>query len=227
MIRGVTFIIAVFGYIIASTLGYFAIYPLKIGPRKSLSLDEMFSCTTTSARYTYEDLTNQKQEEIKNSIGPKLPITQIKNLLANINGTASYVGMQSSIRIDFCDIQGSENEILKKVTDYLKNYGKYYEYGALNEFVARINDLPFAQVSNFEMNINSAFARTTYCNVSIVESKLHLFLTLDPGISSYKRVVLFTVELLPIENPKIERKVLRNLIETGNFFKTRLNCDGR
>lgn len=225
MIKKLTFVISLFGYIIASMIGYFAIYPLKIEPRKNLSLNEILFCTPISYKYSYENLTNSQQEEIKNSISTKLPIEQIKNFLGSIDTIAAYVGMKPVLKIDFCDIQGTEGEILTRITDYLKSYAGYYEYGSLNEFVTSINDLPFFKITNFEINIGSAFARTKYCNASILNSKLHLFITVESPISSYKRLVLFTVELFPLQIQRIEQKLLKNLIETGNYFKSMLNCN--
>ena len=226
MLRGVTFLIALIGYLLAGTICYFAFYPLSVTPQKELDLAEIMSCTKMSNIYRYKDMTDESLLSLKNTIGAKLPIEQMRSFVMNLDKVAKYTGQRIVMNIDYCDVSGTEVENLNKVTTYLRTVSKYYEFGTFNEFVAKINDLPFASISNFKITVNSSFARTNVCNSSIVDSKLYFFVTLDSNMASSKRMVLFTIQLEDLDNTTLIQKATKNIIKTGHYFKAQINCNG-
>lgn len=226
MLRGITFLIALIGYLLAGTIGYFAFYPLSVTPQKKLDLAEIMSCTKMSNTYGYKDMTDESLLSLKNTIGAKLPIEQMRSFVMNLDKAAEYTGQRTVMNIDYCDVSGTEVENLNKVTTYLRTVSKYYEFGTFNEFVTSINNLPFASISNFEITVNSSFARTNVCNSSIVDSKLYLFLTLDSNRASSKRMVLFTIQLEDLDNTTLIQKATKNIIQTGHYLKAQINCNG-
>jgi len=226
ILRGISFILSILGYILAVSVGYLGFFPVEIATQPDLNLKSLISCNTSTASYGMSDLTQEKVNDLKSKTGPNAPIELIRDFMGSIDSVTQNIGSSPQLNVQYCDVQQLSKEVLTKINAELTNQKKYYEFGQFNDFVKSVNDLPFAKLSNVEVKIDSTFARTNYCNSPITKSKMYLFTVVDSGIQNIRRAMMFQINIVESSNAKQWQKFVRNLATSGQYFKSQVNCNG-
>ncbi|BDQ04539.1 MAG: hypothetical protein KatS3mg084_0057 [Candidatus Dojkabacteria bacterium] len=228
MFRFFISLIAILGYMLGITLVSFAIFPLQKTVQKTLDLKDLHSCIPHILEYSSNDL--DSIQDLNSQLELNLPLDQIQNLAKNIDTIANYVGMYTKINIEYCDIYTTDqsNDLFTELRNYLKTNSYYYEYGSINDFINSLNqNFPLLKLGMFDLKFNSLFIRTTTCNTPITQSRLYLAIAPDVPENTPKRITLITLKLVNNNDSSTIQQGIRNLIETGHYFKEMFTCHGQ
>lgn len=225
--------IAIIGYTLASGLTYFSFYPIKIEEHNLIKLTEIYKeCEKhTSKDYTVEDVINDDNfistEETEGII---LPSNQLKELVKNAQNIAQYWNGSININLQACVLKEFNPDNSKQdALNYFKAKGNLYHVGDAGSYAVSINELPFLQLANIKVNVNSLFARTSMCLTPLNKMALHIFMW--PGANEIKahRVILITLSFKKNEVSSRLSQItnhLGNIIEAVHYFKYKINCNG-
>jgi len=226
ILRGVSLVLSILGYLLAGTLVYFGFIPLEYPTQPDLNLKALINCNSTSINYNLKDLDSKKISELKTKIGNNAPIDLIRDFMSSIDSVSQNIGSSPELNLQYCDVQQTTKEVLEQVNSELLKQEKYYEFGLFNDFVKSVNELPFAKINNIQLNIESTFARTNVCNSAITKTKMYLFTVVDSGVQNIKKAIMFKISLQLAETANEWQKFTRNLVTTGQYFKAQYQCNG-
>jgi hypothetical protein len=172
-------------------------------------------------------MSDEQLLKLKMQLGAGIPIELVNEFaFGNVtNSLVQPVGSKSVLRTSYCTVKEDSSVVIATIEKYFENQKKYYSYGSLEDFIDRINSLPFAKISNFDLKVPSTFIRSTYCNQPVNNSDFYLF-SVVPGPDNNNVVALFNINFMDDENAKQQHKYTRNLLETGQYVKSRLYCNG-
>ncbi len=206
----------------------FAIFPLHKTIQKPLDLKDIYSCTPNILEYSTTDLDAIK--DLNSQLGLTLPLDQIESIAKSIDNIAYYAGMHSRINIEYCDVYTNDHsdDLFTSLRNYLNKNSYYYEYGSINDFINFLNQkFPLLKLGMFDLKFNSVFIRTTFCNAAITQSRFYLAIAPDVSGNIPRRITLITLRLVNNNDSTHVQKGVRNLIETGHYFKEMFACNGR
>lgn len=227
ILRGLTFILSILGYLLAVTVGYFGFYPIDYPTQPELNLKSLISCNTTSSHFGMGDLTQDKISDLKSKTGPNAPIELIRDFMNSIDSVTQNIGSSPELNVQYCDVQQLSKEVLTKINTELTSKKPYYEFGEFNDFVKSVNDLPFAKLSNIEVKIDSTFARTNYCNSPITKGKLYLFTVVDSNVQNVRKAMMFQINIVESKSSQQWQKFVRNITTSGQYLKAQIKCNGQ
>lgn len=227
IIRWIANIVAPVGFILAFLLAYFAIKPLTVPSQPELSLSSFLECEVSSIDQLSSFLSDEQIVEIKSQVGNGVPV-ELMNEFAFGKVTSSLInsmGSTTTLKTSYCELDKDSEEIIKSIQERLDTQNNYYTYSTLNEFIDKINTLPAARISAYDLKVPSTFVRTTYCNKPINQSNYYLF-AIVPGKDEKNNVVMFQMNFIDNTNAAKQNVFARNIIQTGQYFKHKFNCNG-
>jgi hypothetical protein len=223
--RWISNIVAPIGFIIILILAFFALKPLDATPQPKLDLAKILNCQNQFSATANGLLSDEEILNIKSQIGTAMPVEIINQFTFGnvVDSLLDGMGSKSELDITYCTMQGDSTKIIPVVENYLESQNKYYIHGSVDQFVDRINTLPFAKISNIDLELPSIFARTNYCSQSINKSELYLFAVV-PGPQSNNLVAMFNMSFIEDDAAENINRYTGNILKTTQYFKAKLNC---
>lgn len=224
LFRWLVSVFAVLGFILGSTLIYLGFFPVMNSPKPKVSLTNTIGCSSRNTSYKSTDIQDDDVNDLKNLLGANAPIEIIRGFGTSINSLTASLGSVTRINIEYCDVSESNDALINKFNSALEKDKKYYDYGAINDFIAKVNTLPYSTISNVDLKIPSRFARSNFCNTPIHKTNLYLLTIVDSGVS--KKAVIFNIDLEDADGNKPEYKFFRNIVTSGQYIKSQIYCNG-
>jgi hypothetical protein len=226
--RWLSNILAPIGIILTVLIAYFAANPLRTSPQKNLELSSVLNCNSQTYESTSKYLNDEEQLKLKNLLGAASPI-ELVNEFAFGSVSQSLVkpiGSKTKLNISYCNVEEDQTTALSLVESYLKTQSKMYQYGSVDEFIDKINSIPFQKFSTSDIKVPSTFVRSNYCNRPTNKADLYLF-SIIPGITTKSTVIMFNMSFENDPDALYYHKYSGNIIESVQYIKSKLYCNGR
>ena len=224
--RPIAFVLAILGYVLGGITIYLGFNPVQFPTQEKLTVTQILNCQSTKETYEYSSFSDEKVKSLTNILGETSPVQIVKDLAGTIDSAAKTGGSKTFINIEYCNVSTTISETLDKVNSNLKSKEKYYEYGTIEKFVNDFNQLPFAKLTNINVDVQSTFARTKVCNKPVNKSEFYIFTVAGSNASSQTQVALFDIELKSNTSASMTDKFIGNLITSGHYFKANYSCNG-
>lgn len=230
LFRWITTLLATVGYIVAVVLCFFAFFPLQYSPSPKLKLSSILNCEEktigTNSTVNFSSIINTEEaKSLKDALGSNLPSDIIDPLVQNINNISGNLGSKTKLSMSYCDFPRDAKVSIDLLEKYLESKKQNYTYGSADHFVTNINKLPFAQITSLEVKIPTMIAKSSYCLTPVNKSDIYLFSIFN--VMNVKKVIMFNITLVDDEAKMYTKdKVIRNLLETGQYIKAKVYCNG-
>lgn len=224
--RSIAYLLAILGYILGGITLYLGFNPIEYPAQQKLETSDLLNCQTSNKTYTPAQLDQTEINKLKTELGEALPVELVKDLANTIESVSNSIGATTEISIDSCDTNQKSTDVINEINSKLNVRKSFYEYGTLEQFVNNFNQLPYAKLTNIQINVASTFARSNICNKAINKTDLYLFTALDSNLSDNSKVILFNIRVKPKTDTSIYEKIMSNIIISGHYFKARFTCNG-
>ncbi len=219
VLRWLSNIFAVLGFVLAAFLVYSALYPISSVNQKKISLNTIIGCDEQIAVSDVMSFSESELATVQN-LGPSVPVQAVRDFTGSLDNLTQYMGTRPVIDVTYCTFN---DKGISEIEAYFKEHDKEYSYGSVDEMISKLNELPYLQISQINIQIPAFTARSTYCKSPIHKSEFYLFSEIPVGTSS--TVVMFRISLEPDPEAPLEYKSAGNLVETGQFIKSQIYCN--
>jgi hypothetical protein len=219
VLRWLSNILAVLGFIMAAFLVYSATYPISSVDQKKISLNTIIGCDEKIAVSDAVSLSESELGTVQD-LGPSVPVQAVSDFTDSINNLTRYMGTRPVIDVTYCNLS---NQRMEEVQAYFADHNSDYSYGSVDEMVSKLNELPYLQISQINVQIPAFTARSTFCKTPIHKSEFYLFSEIPLGTGS--TMVMFRISLEPDPEAPSEYTAAGNLVETGQFIKSQIYCN--
>ncbi len=227
LFRWLSNILAPIGLILAILIIYFAFFPLLSKSQPKLTLNKVLSCNPQTYQDVTKYLTDEELLKLKNQLGAASPIELVNEFAFGsvTESLAKPMGSKTRLEITYCNVDNEQADALSSVQNYLKTQDKLFTYSSLEDFIDKVNSVPFAKISNFDIKVPSTFARTTYCSKPTSNADFYLF-SVIPGAITKSTVIMFNMSFEDNSDAKNYYKYSGNIIKSAQYMKSKLYCNG-
>jgi hypothetical protein len=133
-------------------------------------------------------------------------------------------GSKSTTKTEYCVLSDKSSDVLKNIENSLATKSMDFTYGDSSEILKSIGRIPFIQIPQAASEVKALIAKSSYCNRPLNYSDIYVFYPVETN--DIKAVVMFNIELSENTNAERERKIMGNLMQSGQYIKSKLYCHG-
>lgn len=134
-------------------------------------------------------------------------------------------GSASTTKAEYCVLPDGYANPQQALELSLQKTDAAYTYGNANDILASLQKVPFVKLPELPKDTKTILVKSSYCNRPLNLSDLYIFT--EVTAEGKKAIVMYNIELQRNAGASAKKKVVSNLIESGQFIKSKLYCNGK